>query len=359
MKIKAFALFKNAFFFIVALWTFSFAVSAQKTAKYAPFGSISDLALIYDGGMHRKEWNEERFRPYVYAPREQGPGADWLFDGFLFLEIYDGDRCGFASGYRPVPAKKEDWLKLIDGYFSPDRSIIALDNCIENAKKVCGDLNKKRKVVISLPEPIPNQKDWGVLNGKKLDFSKDEDRIAACEWYIGYIITRFKDAGLKNVELGGFYWLAEEATHTRTFVKIVSDYIHRQKQEFYWIPYFKSDGYNTWKELGFDHAYLQPNHFFNDTIPDTRIDDACAIARQYGMSMELEFDETAVKKRGRGKRLEAYLEGFKRNKVFEQSDIAYYHGSDGLNALWNGEKEDRVLYYELINLIIERQQKKR
>jgi hypothetical protein len=353
---------------LIATILFSFLAgsNAQKVNKektittasgYAPKGPISDMVLIYDGGSHRKEtWTEEQFKPYVYAPDQNGGKANWTFDGFLFLEIYDGDRCGFASGYRPVPAKKEDWLKLIDGYFISGKSIRALDNCIENAKKECGKLTKKRKVVISLPEPIPNQKDWGELNGKKMDFSVDEDRIASCKWYIDYIIESFKKAKLKNVELGGFYWLAEEATNTRTFVMQVSDYIHEKDQRFYWIPYFKSDGYSTWKELGFDQAYLQPNHFFNDDIPDSRIDEACALARQYGMSMEMEFDERATKDKRR--RLHAYIDGFRQNKVFEETDIAYYQGGIGLYSLWKGSKEDVDLYYKLINIIIERQKKK-
>lgn len=322
---------------------------------YAPRGAVKDMVLIYDGGVHRKPWDEERFKPYVYAERADGTGADWVFDGFLFLEIFDGENYGYASGYRPTPATKANWVDLLDGYFEPGKSIKALDNCIENAKKICGKLPKKRKIVISLPEPIPNQKNWGALDGKSLDFSKDEDRIQACRWYIDYIRSAFKKANLKNVELGGFYWLAEEATNTRTFVKTIADYIHQDKGKFYWIPYFKSDGFSHWKDLGFDQAYLQPNHFFNADIPDSRLDEACALAQKYTMSLELEFHEWATKEKGMGPRLEAYLEHFRKNKVFEESDIAYYVGDDGINALWKGEAEDVKLYYKLVNSIIERQ----
>lgn len=334
------------------------ATSLAQPESYAPRGTIRDMVLIYDGGSHRKEvWNEKQFQPYVYAPRQDGKGGDWLFDGFLFLEIFDGNRCGFASGYRSTPATKEDWIMLIDKYLTPGKSICALNDCIENAKSICGKLPKKRKIVLSLPEPIPNQKNWGELNGKNLDFSNDKDRIAACKWYIEFISDRFEKARLKNIELEGFYWLAEEATHTRTFVKQIADYIHEADQSFYWIPYFKSDGYSTWKELGFDKAYLQPNHFFNSNIPDSRIDEACALARQYGMSMEFEFDESALKEKA--SRMQAYIDGFERNQVFEKTDIAYYQGGSGLYALRNGSEKDIALYYQLANIIIKRQKAKK
>lgn len=327
------------------------------SSGYAPRGKIRDMVLIYDGGAHRKTWDKERFKPYVYAPNPNGGKADWVFDGFLFLEIFDDQRVGFASGYRSTPARKEDWIKLIDDYLTPGRSLTALNACIEEAKKECGKLKKKHKIVLSLPEPIPNQTNWGELDGKVLDFSNDADRIAACKWYMDYLIQRFKKAKLNNLELTGFYWLAEEATHTRSFVKQVSGYIHDKKYLFYWIPYFKSDGYNTWRELGFDQAYLQPNHFFKADIPDSRIDDACAIAREYGMSMEMEFDERVIEKKGWGSRLHAYIDGFTRNNVFNETDVAYYVGSDGMNDLWKGSDEDRKLYYKLVNVIIERQKK--
>ncbi len=315
------------------------------------------MVLIYSGGSHRTiTWDASHFEPYVYAEDKDGK-YQWLFDGFLFLEIHDGKERGYASGYRKLSARKEDWIWLITQYLTDGNDIKALDDCIEKAKSKCGRVSK-RKIVISLPEPIPNQKDWGELNGKSLDFSNDEDRIVACKWYIDYIIEKFKAAKMKNVELSGFYWLAEEATHTRTFVKQVADYIHAKKCNFYWIPYFKSDGYHEWRNLGFDQAFLQPNHFFNASIPDSRIDEACTLAKSLGMSMEMEFDERAVEGGGMADRLHAYIDGFERNHIFEKTDIAYYQGNDALYKLKNGTKADNALYHKLTYIIIDRQKDK-
>ncbi|MDR0506048.1 MAG: DUF4855 domain-containing protein [Dysgonamonadaceae bacterium] len=336
-------------------------------------GDIRDLVLIYYGGDQRNpregwngldengrqmavDWNVQQFAPYVSARSENGKTENWLFDGFLFLEIIDG-KYGMASGYKPTPARKDNWIKMMDKYLAAGKGVRALDECIELAKQRCKDQLKKRKIVISLPEPVPNQKDWGELDGKSLDFSSDEDRIAACKWYIDYVTECFRKASLRNVELSGFYWLAEEATHTRTFVGKVADYIHLNDFRFYWIPYFQSDGYNEWRDLGFDQAFLQPNHFFNNKIPDSRIDDACALAKSLGMSVEMEFDEDALDGKGREKRLRAYIDGFKRNNIFETLDIAYYQSHQALYLLCHGTDNDKAFYKELTDIIATRQKR--
>ena len=47
---------------------------------------IKDLALIYQGGVHRIDWTSDQFLPYVVHQFADGH-KDWLFDGFLFLEL--------------------------------------------------------------------------------------------------------------------------------------------------------------------------------------------------------------------------------------------------------------------------------
>ena len=46
---------------------------------------VRDLALIYQGGVHRLDWTQEQFVPYVTHTFADGH-KDWFFDGFLFLE---------------------------------------------------------------------------------------------------------------------------------------------------------------------------------------------------------------------------------------------------------------------------------
>lgn len=317
---------------------------------------IRDMVLIYDGGDHRKiDWNKEQFAAYVATDPQDGSRPEWLFDGYLFLEIIRSKDRGFASGYRAHGACKEDWIGLIDQYLSPDRDIAALNGCVGEMRERIGGKFHRRKIVLSLPEPLPKQTDWGEIDGRRLDFNDDADRVAACKWYIDLLIERFGSAGLDNLQLCGFYWLAEEATNTRTFVKQVSDYIHEKKLDFYWIPYFKSDGYDQWKQLGFDHAYLQPNHFFNDAIPDSRLDETCRLAEAANMSLEMEFDENAMEGAGRGPRMTAYIDAYERNGIFDTRNLAYYQGNDALRRLKNGSEHDRALYDRLARIIARRQ----
>lgn len=139
---------------------------------------VRDLVLIYDGGEHRTvKWNAGQFADYVAT---DGETPEWLFDGFLFLEIHSGTGLSYASGYTPTPARKQDWITLIDKYLTPGRDIAALNECVGTMRERIPGPFHRRKIVLSLPEPIPGQTDWGEIDGRSLDFNDDADRTAAC-----------------------------------------------------------------------------------------------------------------------------------------------------------------------------------
>lgn len=328
-------------------------LAAKSKVKKAP---IKDLVLIYDGGDHRTiDWNPSQFSSYVALDSIDAARPQWLFDGYLFLEIFWSKERGLATGYRSKGARKEDWIALIDKYLSPNRDLVALNTCVGNYRKRIGGKFERRKIVLSLPEPLLGQTDWGELDGKKLDFNNEDDRLKACLWYMDLLITRFKAANLKNLQLCGFYWLAEHATQTRNLVRSVSDYAHAKQLDLYWIPYFKADGFQDWKKFGFDHAYLQPNHFFNDKIPDSRIDETCELAKKYGLSLEMEFDDRALEEKGWGKRMEAYINAYEKNGIFATKPLAYYQASGTFWKLKHGSAADRKLYERLARIIAKRQ----
>lgn len=313
-----------------------------------------NMVLLYGGGCQRDhQWNLEYTTPYVIYTDENNE-KHWLFDCFLYLEIYNGNGKMFASGYAPTPANQQDWMSLVNYYFQSNNALGALDKTIEAAIKEIGSPPTKRKIVIGLPEPIKNQKDWGYdKNGIQLDFSKDEDRIAACKWYIDYVRSRFDDMKYKNIELAGFYWIAEEATNTKTIINEIATYLKNLKYSFNWIPYFESDGYSDWKTLGFNYAYLQPNYFFDDKIPLSRLDNACELADKYNMDMEMEFDERVCS--GWGYRLKNYMSEFIKNGIWKSRRLAYYQGDVALyNLSRSQKKEDYNLYHEFCKFIIQR-----
>lgn len=316
-----------------------------------------DMVLIYDGGAHRRtRWTIEHLAPYV-AYKDQNGTDKWLFDGFLFLEFKDGKGRCFASYYEKQGARKIEWEALVDNYFREGNAVMALDDQI---RKVIKETNlktpEKRKVVLCLPEPIPNQKDWGEIDTVPMDFSNKANRLKACKWYMDYAEKRFREASLEHLELTGFYWIAEEATNSRDLAKDVSDYIHQKGYNFYWIPYFRSDGYKEWQELGFDKAYYQPNYFFKEDTPVSQIEEACKMAIDNGMSLEMEFDEKALAKTGWGYRLNDYIDVFRKFGVLDSMDIAYYQGGDAFYKLHHSDNLiDKDLYNKLADIIAKRQ----
>lgn len=320
---------------------------------YQTADDVQDLALIYQGGSHRLDWTVDEFRPYVVHEFADGT-KDWLFDGFLFLEFKNGSGRHYTVGYEKLNARKGEWAWLLDRIFEEGKSLSALDACITEEIAELGKPGFKHQIVLGLPEAILDQKDWGELDGRVLDFSKEEDQLAATRWYIDELMKRFKAAKYKNLELSGFYWVAETNSHCGELTVPISEYIHSLGKLFYWIPYWQSKGAGEWKALGFDVAYQQPNHFFNHSIPDSRLDDACAFAREHGMAMEFEFDEKATADRENSSyaRMKAYIDHFEKNDVFNSSALAYYCGNRGVLTLHESKNPaDHALMDRLARLI--------
>lgn len=250
------------------------------TDEPEPYGKayISDLALIYGGGHHRQVvWNEASFEPHVvYTDRNDN--KYWLFDSFLLIEFTLGKGGQttnqiFATGYYGLPARKTEWQELLDYYFSKDVSIDALDKTVGRQIETIGRPAYKRQVVLTLPEPIVGgagssypavAKDyWGVVEGRRLDFTSPADRLTACKWYIDKACEMFDAGGYENVELAGFYWVAEEMYHSSGIIEGVAEYLHSKGLRFEWIPYWK--GEKDWQ--GNDPRLISPGRITVSTRP--------------------------------------------------------------------------------------------
>ncbi len=346
----------HQFFTISLLFTAFAATSLPVAGQNYQTDPIQDLALIYQGGSHRLDWTVDEFRPYVVHQFADG-SKDWFFDGFLFLEFKDGSGRNYTVGYEKLNARKQEWEWLLNRIFESGKSLSALNASIGEQIRVIGKPGFKHRVVLGLPEAIRNQKDWGELEGRALDFSQQADQIAATKWYINELVRRFKAAKFKHLELAGFYWVAEDTHNCADLTIPLSQYIHATGKRFYWIPYWKAKGAQEWQRLGFDIAYQQPNHFFNHAIPDSRLDDACAFAQQHGMGMEFEFDEkaTAAHPKTSYDRMVAYMDHFEKNGVFASSAIAYYCGNRGVLTLCeSSEPKDQLIIDRLARLIQQR-----
>ena len=318
--------------------------------------SIRDLVLIYQGGANRIDWTENQFLPYVSHSFSDGK-RDWLFDGFLFLDQYDGRGSSFIPAWGVKKARKIEWKWYLDRLFEKNKSLDALDNCISRLKQSIGNPGFKHKIVLSIPTPLPGQTDWGEVDGRSLDFNNYEDQAAAAKWYINEIVARFKSCEFENLELVGLYWIDEDICHTKELTKFIAPIVHEKGLQFVWIPYYKARGYDRWQELGFDIAYHQPNYFFHKNIPYSQLDESCELAREHGMAMEFEIDSKALIEAEDSSfdRMQSYIDAFKKNGVFEKSAIAYYTGSKALIDMANSaRKENHLLMDQLARIIIDR-----
>lgn len=317
-----------------------------------------DLVLLYSGGAHRSygNWETELVKSYLSYTDTEGK-EHWLFDGFLFLEIFDTvNKLKFATGYNGEAALQKDWKAVLDLYFAQGKCIDALEKEIEVIKTRLGDPVHKHRIVISIPEPISEVSNWGQIDGKTIDFTQgDEQRMEAVKWYINYAREQFDKAGFKNVELAGFYWVAETATHTRSILKQVGEYLNDLNYGFNWIPYWSADGYKDWKSLGYNFAYQQPNHYFNDAIAYSRLEDACKAAIEYNMDMEIEFDESAlVEGKNRGSRLTDYMKAFRDFGIIDNKRLAHYQGGLAVHQLKNSTNEgSQKLYHEFCQFVLD------
>lgn len=338
----------------------------------------TDMVLIYGGGHHRAKynWDRDRLDSYVCYYNPEGRQT-WMFDAYLFLEIMDygtgGANVGYSAGYKDYSgnllnsATKADWQRLIDYLFDTQHNISQLDKSITAAIPFAGTLPSPRKVVISLPEPIVRQNSgnstsstiyWGEIDGKKLDFSKNADRIVAVKWFIDQCRARFAAAKYEHLELAGFYWLAEHSSNSQTLLDPIAEYLHQFKYSFNWIPYFNAAGYKDWKKYGFDYAFLQPNYFFNVSVPKSRLSEACILGQEAKMSMEIEFDDNALQSAGsncKADRLYDYMSAFRTYKVWDKQPIAYYQGNNTVHNLRVSTNEaDKTLYHEFGSFVTTR-----
>lgn len=345
---------------------------------------FSDMVLCYGGSPHRKPflWESSRFSDYVSYLDKSGK-EHWLFDGFLFIEFCnigrgDGIKWSYCTGYSQGDnrsAGKQLWLELINYWFKSESGFHALEKAISETAERIGEPSYKRKVVVSIPDPILHlQYDnlntptryWGVLNGKELDFNEPKDRLAACSWFADEILTRFNKAGFKNIELDGFYYIAEEVTTPTEgwcyemkkmdlVLPDLSKYIHSKGKKFYWIPYRHAPGYKDGKRYGFDFVWMQPNYFWNgDKYP---FDDSMLSILAARTGMELEMDEAMIE--GHDKcglyrmRFRKYMENAKRFGLYGKYPFSYYIGQDAFRELKaSSAAEDKKMFEEFCDFVI-------
>ena len=346
--------------------------------------TATDAVLCYGGSHHRTPflWDQARLAPYVSYVDSLGK-EHWLFDGFIFLEFQDTNRpdgalYAFETGHlrdQGKSAGKAQWEELINYFFEAGNGVNALEETVKEAENRLGPAPTKRRVIMVLPDPVIYQHYidttstttyWGELDGRQLDFHNNEDRIAACKWFIDRVRAKFAEGDYQHVDLAGFYWLREIVTRpqdtaysyhlTRSDIMLphVAEYLHQLKYSFNWIPYYGSRGYDAWETFGFDQVYLQPNYYWKS---ENKMDAVCGQMNQFGIGIELEFEPTLLEARigseAFRERFREYMTAAKQYGIYGSRPFAYYHGTNGFYDLYASPAvTDRELYHEFCQFVI-------
>lgn len=301
---------------------------------------LDDMIAIYYGSKSRLKWDKRQLEKVVTHTFEDGH-TEWFFPTFLYLEFKNDSGVKFGDNQPgdKGPAKKEHWEWLLKRYFSTDKNggyyegLKALDECIEDCKKVLGEPHFTHKVVLGIPSPCTDFTEFGRIkkNGKtiNIDFRNRNSRFEAVKWFIDELVNRFEAQHYKNITLEGVYWIEESTSMTswqkdrksgkwsnktgnkynyvrdnksykkNDIVADVAHYLHSTKGlMFYWIPFNGALGSDNWKSFGFDRCDTQtgyfwgtPDHLRNPqnlkTMTDlSRICDA-AMANEKGLEFEV------------------------------------------------------------------------
>lgn len=256
-------------------------------------GGVHDVFLAY----HSKtdDFSVETLMNVIGYTDKDGTTVDTLFDGVLFLMSggFPSNSDGNTGSSNRYDKSDVDWL--MEHIFADDKNLGALDTAVGKLKNGLS-LNADYKVKYFLSLYTPNSSDFGDVDGDgKSETSSTNDGMKKIAGYL--IDTYYKELSehkYENVEFGGFYWYNEGITEgLKPVVSFVTEKVHENGSQVFWIPYYQAAGYTDWKNVGIDVACLQPNYAFSDDVPRSRLTDAARIAKKYGMCIELEMDYLA------------------------------------------------------------------
>jgi hypothetical protein len=333
--------------------------SSQQSAYLQPgtpeVGGIRNLCLIYHGQKKRVQWTSDALLPYAAYVDKQGRPQDWLFDSFLFLEF--ATDAGVSLYHDPETGAKPtlaDWQWLADSCFRKNSGLIGLEKAVAQAGETLGEPDHAVNVVISMPLPRKSSKSFGPLPGesKPLDFSREEDRRRALEWYVGDVLKQYGEHDYPHLRLRGFYWTQESIPQADyDFVKWLVGYLHGKGYKCYWIPYYVAAGYVDWKKLGFDAVMLQPNYFFHETLKPVQLEQAAKLARQYGSGVEMEFDGRMMTSDVFRDRYYDYLDAGVKYGWMRDSILGWYDGGGAIRTFLEQPDVGRKYYDDLYRFI--------
>ena len=104
---------------------------------------------------------------------------------------------------------------------------------------------------------------WGELGGRRLDFNSNEDRVAACRWYIDQVRARGAQGDYKYIDLAGFYWIREIAaqlgatdTVTSPTFAIVNQYKGKGNRRIHHFDFYRINDIREAYDFGYEEYFF-------------------------------------------------------------------------------------------------------
>ncbi|WP_227793305.1 DUF4855 domain-containing protein [Paenibacillus guangzhouensis] len=320
---------------------------------------IQHLGLLYNGQYANDlgTWTKERIIPNISYVDKDGKIKDRLFDGVLYLGI-NSINPGRDFGGK---AYLEDWKWYLDKTFAKNGDMDALDAAASEVSKALNQPGMKEKVVLMIPDPGESITNFGAIEqgGESLNFNDSvgkekafANREKAVQWWLQQVKSRWEAKGYANLELVGMYWFEEQISTSQSgpdLIRSVSSTLHDMQisgkdLKFFWIPHFFAYKAFMWKDVGFDAVTIQPNYFF-EPMDKERLEDSANLAKQYGMSNELEFDDRMLTDGVFRERYIDYLNNGASTGLMTEGFKSYYQGNNAVyNTAVSKDPATRVLY---------------
>ncbi|MEN6302431.1 MAG: DUF4855 domain-containing protein [Armatimonadia bacterium] len=281
-----------------------------------------------------------------YVANDKG----YLFDAFLFL--HQLTKSGKSTFYGDM--QKADWESELETWFEPGRDLHALDEALEQAKQKHGRA-PRRQVMLSIPYPNAKVKDFGDVDGDGIgeNLATSEGRAKVAKWYMEAAAGRFAQAGFRNLEFWGLYWMNEGASDADiAVIRQFSDAVHTAGKRMLWIPWYLGPGWQRWRNMGVDVAIMQPNYAFltihRGSIQRNRLIANARFARQEGLGVEIEMP-MGWRLPGGPLLFRHYLrDGAADREGYQQAATAYYLNSATVEELGaSADPREQALYADL------------
>ncbi len=237
------------------------------------------LSLIY------KRWSTDDIFEYLLYIAGDSP-IDSFFKAFLFSP----NRASSGRFINPLfigfepPTNQLDWSEWHQELFSPESNLHALQMAVQTSGQFCSCAD----VWITIPYPECGQTDFGVVNGRSLDFRQLEDRITALQWWLEQFAAEWSRIVTPQVSLRGFRWGRETILGPDVeLVRATANLVHQQGLQFMFLTHYGSLHTTDWDTLGFDVSVLHPNYHGKTNYKRDWIDNAAHFAMFYHTGLQL------------------------------------------------------------------------